>query len=131
MRHDLAAAQRVLATGAAAALAAAGLIASVGEYGGHFTADAAMPDGSLVLVPMGALWDLDPDLAAEDGADPDDWHVLARDASGTLLEPGHGYPCPSVLWAVDAGLDPAVAPFLVEFALADPAVAALLGLDSR
>lgn len=120
-------AQPALARSAAAALARAGLLASVGEYGGHATADALMPLGSLVVVPMAALWDLDPELVAEDGLDPAVWHVLASDASGGLLEPAlGGDACPSVLLAVRAGLSPLAAPALVRAALADPLVAPLV-----
>ena len=120
-------AQRALARSAAAALARAGLVASVGEYGGQATADAHLALGSLVVVPMAALWDLDPELAAEDGADPAVWHVLAREGGGRLLEPDlSADACPSVLLAVRARLSPLVAPALVRAALADPQVARLV-----
>jgi hypothetical protein len=54
---------------------------------------------------------------------------MARDASGKLLDdPEPRCSCPSILWAARAGIDPAVAPELVEAALADPRIRALLGM---
>jgi hypothetical protein len=122
------AAQAVLAATAADLMAEAGLVASVGEYGGHATAEAATTRGHLVLVPMADLDALDAEIALEDDSDPAVWHVMGRDASGTLLEPDlRGAGCPSVMWAVRAGVDPAAAVDLVAAALADPLVAALVG----
>lgn len=94
----------------------------------HATADLVLPRGRLVLVPMADLWDLSAEVALEDDRDPAVWHVLARDSRGRLLEPGLGADaCPSVMWAVRAGVDPAVAVSLVDAALADPEITAVLG----
>lgn len=125
--HDLPAAQRLLATEAVLALRAAGRPAFAGAYGIHATCDTPLPDGRLVLVPMARLDDLDPALAVEDDADPAVWHVMARDVRGRWLDdPVPGWGCPSVLWAVRAGIDPAAALGLVRAALADPYLRVLL-----
>jgi hypothetical protein len=124
---DLPSAQRLLAVEAVRTLRDAGTPAWVGSYDLHATCDVPVPGGRLVLVPMARLWDLDPALAAEDDADPAVWHVMARDPSGGWVDdslPGWG--CPSVLWAVRAGIDPACAVDLVQAALADPRLALLL-----
>ena len=120
---DAACAQRLLAHAAVAALNASGRLAWSGRCGDHATAETAVPGGTLVLVPMAGLSDLDAVLADEDDLDPAVWHVLARDPHGSLLrDPSPRYGCPSVLWAVRAGIDPACAAALVQVALADPAV---------
>lgn len=126
--HDTPSAQRLLAQTVVELLADTGRQVVLGDYGGHATAEVAAGRHVLVLVPMADLWDLDAELAVEDDSDPAVWHLLARSASGALLEPGiGGLSCPSVLWAVRAGIDPAVAVWLVEQALADSAIAAVLG----
>lgn len=126
---DAQAAQHALASAAADALADAGKTARTGSMAAHATAEARAGEGWLVLVPMAGLADLDAALAIEDDADPAVWHVMARDGSGALLEPMTGaHGCPSVLWAVRAGIDPSAAVALVDAALADPLVRSLLGL---
>jgi hypothetical protein len=126
---DLPAAQRLLAQEAVRTLRDAGTTtASLGSYDLHATCDVPVREGRLVLVPMAALWDLDPALAAEDDGDPAVWHLMARDPGGRWVDdPLPGWGCPSVLWAVRAGIDPACGVGLVQAALADPRVAALLG----
>lgn len=126
--HDLAAAQALLAAEAARVLRAAGRPAGPGLYGEHATCETPVPAGTLLLVPMAALWDLDAALAAETHDDPAVWHLLVRTPGGGYVSdpaPLHG--CPSVLWAARAGIDPACAAGLVETALADPALGLLLG----
>jgi hypothetical protein len=126
------AAQHAFACAAAGAVAAAGRTARTGSMAVHATAEARAGDGWLVLVPMAGLADLDVALAIEDDADPAVWHVMARDGSGRLLEPMTGaHGCPSVLWAVRAGIDPSAAVGLVDAALADPLVRSLLGLRTN
>lgn len=128
---DAQAAQCALAAAAVAALAAAGRDARLGEMAVHATADARAGDGWVVLVPMADLADLDAGLADTDDQDPAVWHVMAREPGGALAEPMTGaHGCPSVLWAVRAGIDPAAAVGLVDAALADPLVRSLLGLGS-
>lgn len=107
---DLPAAQALLAGEAVRTLRAAGTPAFAGSYDTHATCDVPLPDGRLVLVPMARLWELDPALAAEDDADPAVWDVMARDRLGRWVEdPLPGWGCPSVLWSVRAGIDPACA----------------------
>lgn len=126
--QDLPAAQALLARGAVDALATAGVPAHLGSYGDHATCQTPTGLGStLVLVPMALLYDLDPALAAEDDADPAVWHLMALDGRGRWVDdPVPVWSCPSVLWAVRAGIDPACAVDLVATALADPYLRPLL-----
>ncbi|GAC1439367.1 MAG: hypothetical protein NVSMB55_00600 [Mycobacteriales bacterium] len=125
---DTPAGQRLLAQHSVQALRAAGRLADPGGYGLHATADCAVNGGSLVLVPMARLTDLDADLAVEDDLDPGVWHVLARNIQGRLIEdPSPGYGCPSVLLAVRRGIDPALAVGLVHLVMSDPYLRALIG----
>lgn len=125
---DAAAAQRLLAEQAVDVLRRARRLAQVGSYGIHATCETAVPGGTLVLVPMAALVDLDADLADEDDQDPAVWHVLVRDPEGALVEdPLPEHSCPSVLWAVRAGIDPQAAVGLVAAVQTDPYLSALLG----
>lgn len=120
---DTPAAQAALARAARSALAAAGIAARLGSYGPHVTVETPAPGGALVLVPLADLSDLSAELAVEDDSDPAVWHVLARDEAGRLLaDPRPAYGCPSVLWAVRAGIDPACAVWLAAAARADAAV---------
>ena len=120
---DTPAAQAALARAAARALAASGTPGRLGSYGPHVSVETPAPGGWLVLVPLADLADLDAELAEEDGADPAVWHVLARDPQSRLLaDPLPAYGCPSVLWMVRAGIDPACAVWLAGAALADGAV---------
>jgi hypothetical protein len=127
--HDTPSAQRLLAATAVDLLVETGRRAVLGSCGDHATADVLTISGRLVLMPMASLWELDAELADEDDDDPAVWHILARDASGNLLSPATGADaCPSVIWAVRAGIDPAAAVPLCDAALADPEIALLLGL---
>lgn len=105
---SMAGAQRLIARRAVACLRAAGhATATAGAYGEHATAETDVGGLRLVLVPMGAADGLDAALAIEDGVDPAVWHVHARGPDGALLAAAvPRYGCPSLLWAVRAGVDP-------------------------
>ncbi len=69
-------AQRLLAGEPPRPFAASPTARPPGRYCDFGTADVARPLGSLIVMPMAALVDLDYDLAIED--DVGVWHVLAR-----------------------------------------------------
>ncbi|WP_146146203.1 hypothetical protein [Geodermatophilus tzadiensis] len=121
--------QDVVATGAAALLGRAGFAATTGAFGDLTTAEVLLRDGRrLVLVPM-----VETLCSDREAPDVDLWHVLVRAADGAFLEfadgEGREDPCPSVLWARRAGVDPVVAVSLVQAALADDEVSAHLALS--
>ena len=124
--------QEELCASAARLLRAAGYVVSVGVFGDIADVRVDLRDGKrLRLVPMvETVWG---DL---DEPDVDLWHVGALDAAGVAIEygvdhPDYGMvdPCPSVLWAARAGIDPAVAIALLRDCFADEDLCLNFGLS--
>ncbi|MGY1703539.1 hypothetical protein ACI79C_03120 [Geodermatophilus sp. SYSU D00697] len=130
MPAEVAPPQAMLVTAAIAVLREHRYEVRRGTYADLDTAEVAIAGGRhLVLLPMAeTMWGgfEDPDI--------DVWHLMVLDAEGEYLEfpldvdwPWH---CPSVLWAHSLGLDPAVAVFMVQAALADDHLRAHFGLSA-
>jgi hypothetical protein len=131
-------AQRQLVAGAAVLARRAGYDVQIGCIGGaadwaHATLEVPLRNGRrLVLHAMGETLGLHGDEAADEGADPEVWHVLVRDADGEIMtfDRNDAYGCWCIVWALKAGLDPQAAVFLLQVVLDDGPLLEQFGLAS-